>query len=147
VSSQNTKCIFVELLLFFVKWYVWHCPSSMEYWSLFIICKYLYQYSYREVRGCERGFAWVAWLLINISRIGVKVRVGLEKIIYENFVIWSKPKSMTNYLIFQDACLFGLLVSGYSSDQTKDVVLSLIRLSQEVLQGYYHSHPGKCSFF
>ncbi len=39
------------------------------------------------VRGCERGFAWVACLLINISWIGVKVRVGLEKIIYKIFVI------------------------------------------------------------
>jgi len=31
------------------------------------------------VRGCESGFAWVAWLLIyNIVR-HVKVRVGLDK--------------------------------------------------------------------
>jgi len=36
------------------------------------------------VWGCEKGFAWVAGLFINIARIGVKVRVGLEKIFYEN---------------------------------------------------------------
>ncbi len=29
------------------------------------------------------GFAWVAWLLTYIARVGVKVRVGLEKLYYE----------------------------------------------------------------
>jgi hypothetical protein len=35
------------------------------------------------VRGGEKGFSWIAWLLINIVRIGVKSRVGLEKLGYE----------------------------------------------------------------
>ena len=67
---------------------IWHCSSSIEYWCLFIICKYLYQSSHLQffslmlawvVWGSEKGFALVVWLLINIARVGVKVRVGLEK--------------------------------------------------------------------
>jgi len=34
----------------------------------------------KEVWGCEKGFDCVAWLLINIARLGVKVSVGLEKL-------------------------------------------------------------------
>jgi len=35
------------------------------------------------VWGSKKGFAWVAWLLIYIARVGVKVRVGLEKLSFE----------------------------------------------------------------
>jgi hypothetical protein len=35
------------------------------------------------VWGCEKDFTWVAWLLINIARVGVKVRVGLEILFYK----------------------------------------------------------------
>jgi len=32
----------------------------------------------------ENGFAWVAWILINVACVVVKVRVGLEKLFLEN---------------------------------------------------------------
>jgi len=70
---------------------IWHCISSIEYWSLFNVWKYLYQLSYysylikvgfgRESEAGKSGFAWVALLLINIARIG---RFGLEKLFYEH---------------------------------------------------------------
>jgi len=31
------------------------------------------------VLGSESDFAWITWLLINIARVDVKVRVGLEQ--------------------------------------------------------------------
>ncbi len=33
--------------------------------------------------GNEKVFAWVVWLLFNNDRVGVKVGVGVEKLIYE----------------------------------------------------------------
>ncbi len=38
------------------------------------------------VWGCEKGLCWVAWPLINIARIGAKVRVGLEKLFYKSMI-------------------------------------------------------------
>jgi len=35
------------------------------------------------VCGYEKGFACLAWPLINTGRVGVKVRVGLEKLFYK----------------------------------------------------------------
>lgn len=32
--------------------------------------------------GCEKTFAWAAWLFINIALVGVKVRIGLEELFY-----------------------------------------------------------------
>jgi len=62
--------------------------------KFFIICKYLYQSSYLQllmldwvVWDCKKGFTSVAWLLINIARVGVKVRVGLEKLFYKSTVV------------------------------------------------------------
>jgi len=66
----------------FVKWY--DTVKYLKYWCLFI-CEYFYQSSYLitmlawVVLGCEKGFAGVAWLLINIARVVVKDRVGLKQ--------------------------------------------------------------------
>jgi len=41
----------------------------------------IYDYSKRlgwVMWCCDKGFAWVGWLIINIARVGAKVWVGLE---------------------------------------------------------------------
>jgi len=80
------------LLLNFCKM-IWHCSSSIQYWSLNssfacicinpVIAVIQLRLAW-VVWGCEiKGFPWVVWLLINTARVGVKIRVGLEKLFYK----------------------------------------------------------------
>jgi len=48
------------------------------------------------VWGCKKGFAWVVWGLINITRFGVKVRNGL--LFYKTLSMHKRYKFVITYL-------------------------------------------------
>jgi len=64
---------------------IWHYSTS-------IIDSYvqLFKYCWHEEcdQGSESGFAWVAWLWINLARVDVKVRVGLEQCLLTFWGSW-----------------------------------------------------------
>ncbi len=74
-------------VMFFIRWHATvQVKSNTEFYSSFAS---IYINAVISLRlawvewGCEKGFAWKAWLLINIAMVGVKVKVGLEKLLYK----------------------------------------------------------------
>ncbi len=77
-------------LKIFVKWNdTLQVQSNTEVYSLFLsIYIYTVIYSHLIVVGLGsevvKSFAWVAWILAYIARVGEKVRVGLKKLFKKN---------------------------------------------------------------
>jgi len=76
------------------------------------------------VWGCETGFAWVVCLLIYIARVGVKVRVALEKPFQEIFSRLLKFSVSVNEQTEQRSMKLGI-TQQHNKDQLLHKITSL----------------------